>query len=186
MKENNVKATFFVTNKDSKYDYILKRIVDEGHQIAIHTYSHDYNQIYKSQEAYMEDFNKMKSKIKKVTGVDCKIFRFPGGSSNLVSKKYCPGIMTNLTSNLTKAGYEYYDWNVDSGDASSNSYSAEQIKNNVINSLSPERENVVLQHDIKENSVNAVDSIIKEAKSLGYTFDKINENTKPCKHEVAN
>lgn len=186
LKKNNVKATFFVTNKDSKYDYLLKRIVDEGHTIAIHTYSHDYAKIYTSEEAFMEDFNKMKTKIKNVTGVECKIFRFPGGSSNTVSKNYCKGIMTELTTNLTNAGYTYYDWNVDSGDASSKVLSKEQIKQNVINSLSEKTPNVVLQHDIKENSVDAVDSIIKEAKSMGYTFSKITDNTKECKHSVAN
>ncbi len=134
----------------------------------------------------MEDFNKMKAKIKKVTGVECKIFRFPGGSSNIISKKYNQGIMTTLTTNLVKAGYDYYDWNVDSEDASGKQLSSEQIKNNVISSLSEQNPNVVLQHDIKKNSVMAVDSIIKEAKELGYTFERITETTIPCKHQVAN
>ena len=75
----------------------LKRIVEEGHSIAIHSKSHDYSVCYSSPDEYLNGIDYMKQKIKNTTGVETKIIRFPGGSSNTVSRKYFPEIMTILT-----------------------------------------------------------------------------------------
>ena len=109
------KATFFVVGSGS--GNMMRQIVKRGHSIGIHTVSHDYGQIYSSPEAYFDDLMKMQSIIYDHTGVKTTLMRFPGGSSNLVSRHSCEGIMTFLTQAVQDAGFQYFDWNVYSGDA---------------------------------------------------------------------
>lgn len=115
-----------------------------------------------------------------------KIIRFPGGSSNTVSK-FNKGIMSYLTRDVVSNGYHYFDWNVDSGDAwnARNSY---EVYNNVIYNLSMNRSNVVLMHDFSGNykTLNALDDIIRTARNNGYVFDKITYNTPMIVHSVNN
>ena len=181
----NVKATFFVTLQNPSYSYLFKRMVNDGHTVAIHTATHDFS-IYASEETYYDDLNKIKQEILNQTGITSNIVRFPGGSSNMVSKKYNEGIMTRLTASLEENGYEYYDWNIDSKDSNGQKLTPEQVKNNIINSLRAGHVNMVLQHDIKLFSVNAVEQTILEAKEMGYTFKAIDSNTPECKHGVNN
>ena len=108
LKEENVKATFFVINFDSNEEYLIKRIVNEGHSIGIHGYSHNYKEIYKSVDGYMDNVKKLQSKIKNLTGITTTITRFPGGSSNTVSR-FNPGVMTRLTKEVLNQGFKYYD-----------------------------------------------------------------------------
>ena len=87
LREKNVKATFFVTgNASQKGQALMKQIVDEGHTIGIHTYTHEFRQIYASVSAFLDDFNKIYNLIYEATGVKPKIFRFPGGSKNSFNK----------------------------------------------------------------------------------------------------
>ena len=87
LKKYDVKATFFVVGNTSEHGQeLLKRIVEEGHSIGIHSYSHKYSAIYDSEESFFEDFNKISDYIYDVTGVRTQICRLPGGSSNTVSK----------------------------------------------------------------------------------------------------
>ncbi|MEG0073477.1 MAG: polysaccharide deacetylase [Clostridia bacterium] len=186
LKANNVKATFFIKNADSKYDYLIQRMQAEGHTIALHTYSHDYATIYASKDAYLNDLNSISDKVYTLTGIRSKIFRFPGGSSNQVSAKYCSGVVTDIAKTLKNDGYSYFDWNVDSKDASGQVLTSSQIADNVISSLGNNSSYVVLQHDIKESSVNAVEDIIKRAKEAGYTFSNITEDTEEIHHNIYN
>ena len=103
--------------------------------MAIHSASHKYNQIYTSEQAFFDDLEQMNSIIKAQTGNDASIIRFPGGSSNTVSKDYCPGIMTQLVNDVTARGLLYCDWNVSSGDANSKPISTEQVVQNVISGV---------------------------------------------------
>ena len=96
LKANGIKATFFICDYDEDKLPIIKRMIDEGHTIGIHGYSHDYSQIYTSNDAFMENINKLKNKLKEDTGYDAYVIRFPGGSSNTVSEKYCVGVMSQL------------------------------------------------------------------------------------------
>lgn len=186
LKKKNIKATFFILNYDSKKEAIVKREVNEGHTVAIHGYSHDYKEIYKSEEVYMQNIKKLQDKIKASTGYNATITRFPGGSSNTVSK-YNPGIMTRLTKKVVNAGYKYFDWNVTSGDAGE-AKSSSDVYNNVINNLSKSRSNVVLMHDFSGNTktLNALEDIINYGLNNGYTFSKITENTPMVTHSVNN
>lgn len=184
LKEEGVKATFFVTN--SGPDELIKRAYDEGHTIALHTASHSYSIVYASVDSYFNDLNIVSERVKNITGVESKIIRFPGGSSNTVSRKYSSGIMSYLTSEVLKRGYRYYDWNVSSGDAVSGSPTASMIYDNVVSNLSKNRVNMVLMHDIKTYTRDALRDIIRYGKENGYVFDKITQDTEMITQRVNN
>lgn len=186
LKEKNVKATFFILNYDTAKERLVKREVAEGHSIGIHGYSHNYYEIYKSEEIYMSNITKLQSKIKASTGVNTIITRFPGGSSNKVSK-YNPGIMTKLCKEVVQKGYKYYDWNVSSGDAGG-AKTKEQVYNNVIRGLSKSKQNIVLMHDYSGNTktLNALSDIIDYGLANGYTFEKITADTPMVTHTPNN
>ena len=172
----NVKATFFVTGAYSDYYHMIGEAYRRGHTIGIHTFSHRYNEIYSSVDAYFEDFNKIKDIIVAQTGVEPWLVRFPGGTSNTVSRKYCSGIMSALAKEVTERGYTYCDWNVVSGDAG-NTTKEQGVINYVINNCGKQNCSIVLQHDIKNFSIDAVDDIIEWGLENGYEFRAIDENT---------
>lgn len=182
LKKYNVKATFFVTNQTWN-DSIIKRIYAEGHSIGLHSYTHKYDEIYSSEEAYFDDLNKLKNKIYESTGYYSNLVRFPGGSSNTVSK-FNKGIMTRLASKLETEGYKYFDWNVASNDTSN--ISSERIANNIINSLGNKSTYIVLQHDTKLRSVDAVEQVIQYGLENGYKFNKLDETSPTAHHGIAN
>ena len=157
LKEEGVKATFFITNKGD--DSLVQREFNEGHTVAIHTASHDYAVVYSSYDSYWNDLKIVQDRIKRLTGVETKIVRFPGGSSNTISRRYSPGIMTTLTNDLINKGYKYYDWNISSGDAGQTT-SPDGVYSNVISQLSHDRSNMVLMHDIKWYTRDALRRII--------------------------
>ena len=186
LKEKNVKATFFILNYNSSGEKLVQREYAEGHTVAIHGYSHEYSDIYKSEEAYMANITKLQEKIKASIGYNATITRFPGGSSNTISK-FNPGIMTRLTKLVLERGYRYFDWNVSSGDAGGTSTS-EGVYNNVVSGLSKSKQNVVLMHDFGSNTklLGALGDIIDYGLANGYTFSRITENTPMVTHRVNN
>ena len=187
LKKNDVKATFFVLNYDSVGEKLIKREAKEGHTVAIHGYSHDYGAIYKSEKAYMNNLNKLQNKLYKTIGHRTWITRFPGGSSNLVSRHYSRGIMRKLVKTVDKNGYAYFDWNVSSGDAG-DVHTSGQVYRNVTRGLRKKRANVVLMHDFSGNTktINALNAIIKYGKSHGYEFRTISDSTAQVHHNVQN
>lgn len=187
LKKNNVKATFFVLNYDSNGEKLIKREAKEGHTIAIHGYSHNYGSIYSSEKAYMNNLNKLQDKLYKTLGYRVWITRFPGGSSNLVSRRYKRGIMSILVKTVDNNGYAYFDWNVSSGDAG-DVHTSSQVYRSVISGLKKNRSNVVLMHDFSNNTktINALDSIIKYGKAHGYEFRAISDSTAQVHHNVQN
>ncbi len=181
----NVKATFFVTNQFPKYQYLIKEEYNKGHTVGIHTYSHKWS-IYSSVDTYLNDFNQISSIVYNETGAYPKIFRFPGGSSNTVSRRYCVGIMSKLSKLMEEKGYTYFDWSFDSGDTSRNKNSKEDIIKTVKSYLKGNGEYIILMHDLKKNTLDALPSIIEYAKNAGYKFAPITEST-PIKHfKIAN
>lgn len=183
LKEEGVKATFFVTCNGP--DNLIKRMYDEGHTVALHTATHNYSYVYSSVDNYFEDLNRVSNRVKNITGVESKIIRFPGGSSNTISRNYSQGIMTTLTGMVLEKGYRYFDWNVDSNDAGG-ARSSTEVYNNVTRNLSKYRSNVVLMHDIKVTTRDAIRNIIKYGKANGYNFEKIDMNTYMIRHGVNN
>lgn len=183
LKKYDVKATFFVT--DFGDTSIIKKEYDAGHSIGIHTQSHDYSLIYKSTESYWADFAEMRRIVKRETGMEPVLMRFPGGSSNTVSKKYCPGIMTELVKEAAVKGYTYFDWNVSSGDAGETT-ETKQVYKNVVSGIKDHDKSVVLMHDTKGFSVDAVEEIIKWGQKNGYTFCPLYEDSPTAHHGVNN
>lgn len=184
LKEEGVKATFFVTNKGP--DSLIKREYNEGHSVALHTSSHDYGTVYSSVDAYFNDLYSVQARVKRVTGHESKIIRFPGGSSNTVSRKYATGIMSTLTKEVVNRGFRYYDWNLSSGDAEGGRCNSDTIIKNVTSSLRKDRINMVLMHDIKVCTRDALRQIIKYGKNNGYHFEKITMGTEMVKQRVNN
>ena len=185
LKKYNVKATFFVTNFKPEYNSVIKRESEEGHAIGIHTATHEYSNIYQSKEAYIDDFIQMHDIVYKETGINTRMFRFPGGSSNNISTNYCPGIMTDLTTYFPSIGYQYYDWNVSSGDANSKA-TTQSVYENVIKGIDENEIAIVLQHDTKKFSIDAVEDIINYGLENGYKFDTLSLSSPTAHHNVVN
>ena len=182
----NVKATFFVTNVNSKYSYYIREAYNQGHAIGLHTSSHNYSRIYASVDAYFADLDLIDQTVFNMTGTHSKLLRFPGGSSNTVSRNYSRGIMSTLAGMVTDRGYKYFDWNVSSGDAGSTVLSSEEYARNVINGLGDGSYYIVLQHDTNINSIRAVSSIIEYGISHGYSFKALDLNSPTVHHRIAN
>ena len=178
----NVKATFFVV--DTAYSDLIAEEFSRGHSIGIHTASHEYSKIYASEEAYLADLQQMQDLIVRLTGQRTTLVRFPGGSSNTVSS-FNPGIMTVLAADLTDMGYQYFDWNVSSGDAGETT-STQKVYENVINGVQWQNVSIVLQHDIKDYSVAAVEKIIIWGLNNGYTFLPLDATSPTSHHRIAN
>ena len=179
----NVKATFFVTHQFNSYVPLIKKEYEQGHTVAVHTYTHNWN-VYKSVDAYVNDFNKMNDDILKYTGSKANIFRFPGGSSNTISRSYAKGVVKAIASKMLNDGYQYFDWDVDSGDASGASRS--KIYSNVVNGAKWCKQCVFLMHDIKPNTVNELDNILNTLTSQGYKFGTLSINSPTVHHAIAN
>lgn len=175
-----VKATFFVTNQFPSYQYMIGETHRRGHTIALHTLTHNYASLYASEEAYYQDLAGINNIVVAQTGVAPTIVRFPGGTNNLVSKKYCQGIMTALSQSISHFGYLYCDWNVSSGDAGG-ATTAAAVASNVISGIQRHDVSIVLQHDIKAFSVEAVEEILFWGIQNGYTFLPM-DNSTPMVH----
>ena len=187
LKKKNVKATFFVINHGSGLDYLIKREYNEGHTVALHSYTHNYGLIYSSVNNYFNDLNKISDKVYKITGQRSMFIRFPGGSSNTVSRHYSKGIMSTLTKQVVNKGYKYFDWNVGSGDSGEVS-TKEGVYRNVINGLSKKRINMILMHDFENNykTLNALSDIIDYGLKNNYEFRAISTSTPMVTHGVNN
>ncbi|MFY0543548.1 exo-beta-N-acetylmuramidase NamZ domain-containing protein [Brevibacillus sp. H7] len=182
LKQHGVKATFFVVGKNVPgNEAVLKRAVAEGHVIGGHSYSHDYRIIYKDMDSFFTDLEQGNRIIEKATGIKPTVFRFPGGSTNTISKKYQDPliysqhepIMRKIKAEVKRRGYTFIDWNVDNGDAKSNQYTASAAIDNVKRQANDQRELVILMHDsaTKLATAKALPAIIEYLKAEGYRFD---------------
>ncbi len=187
LKKYNVKATFFVINSGSYNKTTLQREVNEGHTIGLHAYDHNYAIAYKDDNSYLDGIDKLRAKVKADTGFDSHYIRFPGGSSNTISKRYSKGIMSRITKTAKQRGYKYYDWNVDDDDAGS-ARTADDCYNNVVKELRPNRSNIVLMHDFGTNKkiLEALPRIIEYCQKNGYTMLPIDDNTPEIHHGISN
>lgn len=182
LAEYDVKATFFVVGKtEEKYQSLYKRIVEEGHTLAMHSYSHKYNEIYQSRESYVEDLTKLQEFLYETTGVWCRYCRFPGGSSNTVSRVD----MHELIAYLEEQDMSYFDWNVSSGDASAAYISPEAVVRNSTATLSEFQEAIILLHDAadKDSTVQALPGLIEKIQAMEDTkIVPITDETEPIHH----
>ncbi|MDO4511648.1 MAG: polysaccharide deacetylase family protein [Bacteroidales bacterium] len=183
LRQENVKATFFVTAQFSQYTSRMADIARDGHELAIHSYSHNFA-IYKSIESYFEDLNKINDLIEKYSGHRSRILRHPGGSSNSVYRKHNsdPRFMDRLCVALLDSGYQFVDWNLDSRDASGNNVPVARL----VSSACSARHNIecLLMHDTgaKRTTVQALPQIIRYFKAQGYEFGVLNSVDYVCWH----
>ncbi len=182
LAEYDVKATFFVVGKtDSRSIEMYQRIVEEGHTLAMHSYSHEYDEIYASTAAFREDLYKLRDYLYGITGVTCNIYRFPGGSSNQVSRVD----IQELIAVLQQEGISYFDWNISSQDASARLLSVQEIITNCTLQLENHENAVILLHDAagKTTTVEALPILIEEILSMEDTvLLPITEETVPVQH----
>lgn len=180
----NVKATFFVVGKtDDESKAMYQRIVNEGHSLGMHSYSHKYSVIYDSLDAFETDFNEIQSYLYDVTGRECKLYRFPGGSSNQVSNTD----MTEFIKFLNEEQVTYFDWNVSSGDATSQAYTTDELVDNVMSDVVKYKTSVVLMHDsnTKGTTVEALGPMIEALQGAGAQILPIDDNTTLVQHVKA-
>lgn len=174
LKERNMKATFFVVGENvERNPELAKRIVEEGHTIGIHCYHHDYKKLYAGVDSYMEDFEKAKAAVYEATGVEPKLFRFPGGSVN----SYNRSVYKEIIQEMTEAGYVYFDWNASFEDAVRN-ITTEKIMQNAVSSTLGRKKVVMLAHDMVDETVACLEKVLElfpeyEMKALGEDVEPV-------------
>lgn len=179
LKEHNVLATFFVNGReDNNSKKIYKRIVEEGHTLGMHSYTHDYSQIYKSKKAFFQDYRRIKNYLYHVTGEKPKYYRFPGGTSNTISKVS----MQSLAKGLTARGSVYFDWNAMSGDASGKNLTKRQLIHNVLKDVEIHNTSVVLMHDTKEKTAEMLPELLEKLEKMDANILPIDEDTPLVQH----
>lgn len=171
-----VHGTFFVvaTDYNEKYLPLLTEAAAAGHQIALHSASHEYSDIYQSSDAYWEDIALLKERIAPYVDVESiRYLRFPGGSTNTVSRRYGgKGLMKQLKAEVEQKGLQWVDWNVCAEDAVGGHPSADTIYRNVVRETGQQTNCVVLMHDSSSThtTAEALPDIIQWYADNGYTF----------------
>lgn len=185
LKTGNAKATFFVMGTQ-RLEYI-NIIKSEGHTLGLHTDTHDWT-LYKTEETYFADLYAIREKVKSLTGIESNIIRFPGGSSNSKSRSYNKGIMTRLTKSVVEKGFYFFDWNVDSCDASGNNIPAKTLLNNIKKQSRGKNEICILMHDTdsKNTTVEALPYIISYLRSEGFRFEALTQESNGFRHQILN
>lgn len=180
------KATFFVTGHEPGYRDLIGEAYRRGHTVGMHTMTHDYAKLYASEDAYFADLDEVAQVVKEQIGYVPFLVRFPGGASNTVSSDYCKGIMTALSTDLPARGYQFYDWNVSSGDASGTNVPVDTI---VSSSCVEGYTNIVLlMHDsnTKDTTPEALPKIIEYYRDNGYEFRALDRDSFVCHHAINN
>jgi peptidoglycan/xylan/chitin deacetylase (PgdA/CDA1 family) len=180
LAEYHVKATFFVIGKEDEESVRLyKRIVEEGHTLAMHSYTHDYSSLYASLGSFKDEITKQRQLIYDITGYMPQFFRFPGGSSNKVSNTD----MGDMIKYLNGIGMKYFDWNVSSQDATnSKSYTTQTLMDNIMNDISKYHTAVVLLHDGKETTVESLPKLLKQLQKRDADILPITDDTPLVQH----
>lgn len=170
LNKYNVKATFFtiglgkercLDNKNVNCYTMYKKIVENGHTIANHTYSHGiFYGLYNSASSFMTQVQKQEDLIKKETGIVTNIIRFPGGSSTAGGNKNA------IIQELRKKNYGWVDWTAQDGDGG-NLASKEQALTTFKNSINQDIE-VVLFHDYNRITLEMLPEFIEYLQEKGY------------------
>ncbi len=182
LAEYGVKATFFVVGMEGESAQAsYKRIVEEGHTLAMHSYTHKFGEIYQTVDSYAQDLSRLQEYLYDITGVWCRFCRFPGGSSNTVSRVE----MGKLIDYLDEQDITYFDWNISSGDATGAYISEDAILRNCLADLPRYQESIILMHDAsnKNTTVQALPALIESIQAMENTvIVPITEETEPIQH----
>ena len=178
LDDQEIKATFFLIGEQitEETEETVRHMAEEGHEIGIHTFTHESDEIYASAQSYVEDVVKTSKRIEEVTGKKPVYYRFPWGSVN----NYISGYRKEVIETLKGMGYEYVDWNV-SGEDSVGNPSVQSIYSNVRKDYDKYNEPVVLLHDSSSNQLTAetLPDIINLFQSAGYQFGAMGERSCP-------
>ena len=182
-----IKATFFVTGINPEYADMIGECYRRGHTIGLHTYTHDYAQVYASYDAYWADLDAIAAVVREQIGYVPCFIRFPGGSSNTVSANYTLGIMSQLVQDVRAAGYQYFDWDASCGDGAE--HTADELVDATIADSSYGYTTIVfLMHDgaEKATTVEALPRIIEYFQGQGYAFAPLDRSTPAPHHGIGN
>lgn len=187
LDQYGIKATFFVTGINPEYFDMIGECYARGHTIGLHTYSHEYDQVYASVDAYWDDLNAIGEVVSEQIGYVPCFIRFPGGSSNTISANYTQGIMTELSLEVVDAGYQYFDWDASCGDGAE--HTADELVDATMADTSYGYTSIVfLMHDGagKQTTVEALPRIIEYFQDEGYEFAAIDRSTCVPHHGIGN
>ena len=178
LDQYDVKACFFVTAQYMENDALidmLKQIHDRGHNLAVHSLTHNYKQIYASVDAFMADFDAMDDLIYKASGEHTKLLRFPGGSNTGYNK----AIRQELLQTVRDRGIVYFDWNSFDGDVEGKK--GQELINQTIQQVNANKHSILLMHDMPSTAFvhDAMPTIIEQLKADGYRFELLGINTPP-------
>lgn len=180
LDQYNAHATFFVvTTNNEEYAEYLSEIVKRGHTLGLHSYSHNYNQIYRSVDAFLEDYEKVYDWVYEETdGYSPCLFRFPGGSNN--GSSY---VVNNIITEMERRGFTHYDWNVSSGDGS-NLTTTENIIDNICTNVGYVDNPVILMHDGsgKDATLAALPTVLQKLSDAGYEFRSLDQHSEPVQY----
>lgn len=173
LRDRGIHAAFFLVGENvEKHPETAKRIAAEGHTIGIHCYSHDYKAVYSSVDSYVADFEKAWTVVRDVTGVEAKLFRFPGGSINAYNKQ----VYQQIAEEMTQRGYIYYDWNASLEDAVSKP-KAEKLIENAVSSTLGRKKVVMLAHDVVGETSLCLDELLDQFPE--YEMEPLTEEVEP-------
>jgi len=181
LKQNGVKATFFVIGQESERAIgTYKRMAEEGHKLGNHTYSHDYTKLYRNPDVFMQDVHKLEAFLQTHAGQKPDILRFPGGSNTRLGRRRGQAwLMPQMVKRVKAEGYQYFDWNVSSTDAAQAVQPKADIVANVLASAKGKTRAIVLMHDVtaKITTVQALPEVIEGLKQQGFRFDTLRKDS---------
>ena len=180
LDQYDVKAAFFVSGQygtQEERGERYRKILEEGHTLGLHTYSHSYDKIYQSVDSFLADLNEINEEVYAATGYQANLIRFPGGSQNSHNKNIC----MRLAKEMTRRGYTYHDWAVSCGDAEGKELSPEQVMRETADECLKRTKSVVLFHDTpaQTSTVEALGGLIEELRGEGYEFRQLDGSIRP-------
>lgn len=181
LEKCNAKATFFVVGKEiCEREDLLKRIQKEGHSIGLHTYSHNFKEIYSSDDIFINEMLDTQKKVKEVTGITTNLIRFPGGSAK--------HLHSDMLKKLHENSLKVYDWNVSIEDGVNPHLSVSELVKNA-KKYNPKDNRVILLMHCNSNNINtikALPQIIDYYRSNGYEIKPITNLTPEYHYTIQN
>ncbi|MER7959766.1 polysaccharide deacetylase family protein [Streptomyces sp. NPDC096030] len=169
LKEKKVPATFFLLGKKhvDRYPAVVKRIADEGHEVANHTWTHRILTDLEAGEV-REELSRTQDAIEKITGSRPTLMRPPQGRTD--------DTVSEVSRDL---GLAQILWSVTAKDYSTTD--SDLIRKRVLEGA--QGDGIILLHDIYDGTVPAVPGIIDELKERGFTFVTVPQLLAPGKAE---
>ena len=178
LDQYGIKACFFETAQyleGSKLTDMIAETKNRGHNVGVHSLTHDYKKIYASVDAFLEDYHAMDDIIFKATGEHANVMRFPGGSNTGYNK----AIRTELLQAVRDMGVVYFDWNSYDGD--NDGMKGQELIDYAVGQVRQNKHSILLMHDMPSTSFvhDALPTIIETLQADGYRFERLDVNTPP-------